>query len=639
MTDAAEHKYGFDPNDASSFPTEPELIAEAELQQHIIEGSVIDAYFEVDTGKIHIKWTNPEDGSYSLRLKTADSGEWNIYYGGHPRENASVDFDEFGLTGVETLSGGFTKYALDRNFVERYSEFAIDLSTVEFPDVPVVGVPYNRISYTFSSNFPRSAKALYREFLRRVLPILYEYLGPPAETFNVLINNEGEEDGAFVTVKGGRTLITDSDFVPRLIVHELVHVWKGSYSITSDDNWEYDTALSGFEEGLAEGMAFEIIHEYVRSYPTHFASVQLLDHKPTQYWSGGTTYYDAINDVRWTGAGDFWTHNGGQRKRYSVAATTVQMMVRENPNFMKEFMSLYYKTIREDSGWRPNREDVIDLWEAIVPEVNGYPLGEYLATLPVFNGRKLDEGAYVLETIRPYGISGGQQFALSYAIPDGRLEWGISENGLKDIPEWINTSLGDDGYYYIDTQDSIFFVEVNDAYGKVYGTYDFRTEWERYPDGSPRGFGWLYADPLRMQNFPLGLYKETVTFTDYIEHDEGASADYHFFGLGDFRQDRINDYVIMIGVDGVPEGTAHIVIDGESHTAPISNGVAVCRSREWRFDMQGRFPITITNTKSVSRSYYRTLIEVGTLHDFFQHQFIIVDTDFAGIEDQFDQVQ
>ena len=335
MTDAAEHKYGFDPSDASSFPAEPELIAEVELQQHLIEGSVIDAYYEVDTGKIRIKWTNPEDGSYSLRLKAAGSGEWNIYYGGHPRENASVDFGEFDLTGVETLAGGFTKYALDGNFVERYSEFTIDLSTVEFPDVPVVGGLSNRIGYTFSSSFPRRAEAQYREFLRRVFPILYEQLGPPAESFNLLINNEGEENGAFIAVKGGRTMITDAEFVPRLIVHELVHVWKGNYSVSSDENWEYDTALSGFEEGPAEAMAFEIIHEYVRNYPRHSASIQLLESRPDQYWGSRTVYHDSIKNVSWTGGGDFWNPNDSDfsADRYNIAATTIQIMIRGELEF------------------------------------------------------------------------------------------------------------------------------------------------------------------------------------------------------------------------------------------------------------------------------------------------------------------
>ena len=517
-----------------------------------------------------------------------------------------------------------------------YSEFGIRLSTREFPEPSSIGDPSNRISYTFSNDFPEEAESQYREFLKRVFPILYEYLGPPAETLNVSIENVREEDEAIEITDAGRTLLTDTSFIPRLIVHEMAHAWKGRYAIATDENWEYDFALSGFEEGTAEGMAFEIIHEYVRSYPNDTATLQLLEERPAQYWSRGTTFYDAIKNLRWTGAGDFWNPPSGAEHRYSISATTVQMMVRENPHFMSEFMSLYYQAIREDSNWRPNREDVVNMWETVVPELNGYPLSEHLDTLPVFNGRELDEGAYVLQAIRPYGEYGDQQFALAYAIPGGKL-WNMTGEDIKAVPDWISTRSGDNGLHYIDTQRSPFVVEITDAYGQEYATYDFKTEWDRYPDGSPAGFGWFYAEELEMDHFPVGLYKGTVTFTDYVEHDEGARDSYYFFGLQDFKQDRETEYVIMIGIDGVAEGTAEITIDGKAHTAPISNGVAVFRSSEWRFDIQGRFPITITDTKSVSRSYYRTLIEAGTIHDYFQHQFIIVDVDFDGVEDQFDE--
>ena len=462
---------------------------------------------------------------------------------------------------------------------------------------------------------------------------MYEQLGPQAETFDVFIEDVGYDRDSFTIVDDGRTLLTDADFIPRLIVHEFVHAWKGTYSITSDENWDYDDALSGFEEGTAEGMAFEIVHEYARSYPIHSASIQLLDDRPYQYWSGKTTSYDAIKNVRWTGAGRFGTHTSGPTNRYSIAATTVQMMVRENPNFTKEFMARYYEAIREDPAWRPNRDDVIDMWAAIVPVLNGYPLREVLDALPVFNGRKLDEGMYVLEAIRAYGGGGDQQFAVTHALPDGRLSWGLDEEELEHVPEWVRTSPGDDGRHYIDTQASSFTVEVFDAYGEEYAVYNFETKWKRRPDGSPTGVGWYEADVLEMEKFPVGLYKETVTFTDYVKYDDGARQDYYFFGLEGFEQDREDEYVIMIGVDGVPEGRAEIVIDGGTHTAPIENGVAIFRSTEWPFDMQGKFPITITNAESVSRSYYRTLIEAGTVHSYFQHQFIIVDTDFDGVED------
>ena len=254
----------------------------------------------------------------------------------------------------------------------------------------------------------------------------------------------------------------------------------------------------------------------------------------------------------------------------------------------------------------------------------------------MFNGRNLDEGAYVLESRRSYGLSGDQQFALAYAIPDGRLWWGVSEREARALPQWVRTSRAADGSHYIDTQGSRFVVQIADAHGRDYANFDFSTEWNRNPDGSPAGFGWLYADELEMEEFPLGLYKETVTFTDYLPLDEGARETYYFFGLKGFEQSRNDDYVIMIGVDGVPAGSARIRVLGEDHTVPIINGVAVFRSRVWPFDMQGRFPITITNDESESRSYFRTILEAATLHSYFQHQFIIIDADFDGVEDQFE---
>ncbi len=639
MTDAAERKYGFDLLDPTSFPAEPGPTAGASPEKHPIQGSEIGAYYELGPGRIDIRWKNAGTGkylTYTLSLKTKGSYQWNIYYGGHHEEFAPVVLSEFHLTGTETLVGAFSRYVLDRTWVGDSSEFTIDLSTLAFPDPSIVGDPFNRLSYTFSRGFPQEAREQYNGFLTRVFPILYEYLGPPAEAFNILITNTGRDGEGFISTRGGRVLVTDTSFLPRLVVHELVHAWKGSYGIKSDADWEYDSSLSGFAEGLAGGMAYEIIQEYVRSYPDDAATLHVLGDRPFQYWSPGTTYYDAIKNLRWTGGGDFWNPPSSADNRYSISAATIQMMVRENPDFMKEFMALYHRRIQDDPDWRPNRDDLVDMWVTLVPELNGYPLGQFLDSLPVFNGRELDEGAYVLEAIRPYGESGDQHFALAYAIPDGRLWWGILEDELGSVPDWLPTSLSEGGRHYIDTQASTFAVEVMDTYGQEHASFEFKTTWDRLPEGSPTGLGWFYAEDLAMENFPIGLYKGTVTFTDYFEHDPGARDSYYFFGLRGFQQDREKDYVIMVGVDGVPEGTAQITIGGEAHTTSISNGAAILRSREWPFDMKGRFSITITDPESVARTYYRTLIEAGTVHGYFQHQFIIVDTDFDGIEDQFE---
>ena len=544
--------------------------------------------------------------------------------------------NEFNLNEMETLAGQFV-HVVGNNREETYSEFTIDLSLLELPGPNLIGDSSNRISYTFSNDFSEEAKGKAKEFLRRVFPIIYERLGPPADTFNVLIAGGNISSGAYMVGNYGRTLVADARLVPKSLVHEFAHAWRGKYSIMGrNENWELFPYLTGFEEGMAEAMAIEIIQEYVRSYPDDPTTLEILSDRPSRYWANRTTQYDAVKNDRATGSGEFGTHYNGVRDRYDISAGTVLIMLRENPDAVKEFMSLYYEAIREDPDWRPNRNDIIDMWEAVTTELNGYPLRDYLDTLPVFNGRKLDEGVYVLQNIWTFGTSGSQRFAVAYAAPDGWLWWRVQEDKVGDVPEWLPTIRSDDGVVYVDTQNSRFTVEVADAYGQERATYNYATRLDRRSDGSPNGLGWRYAEELKMEKFPIGLYKETVTFEDYIEHDEGARESFYFFGLKGFEQDKENEYVIMIGVDGVPEGEAGIVIDGETHTATIENGAAVFRSREWPFDIQGRFPITVTNSEGVSQGYYRTLLEAGTLHGYFQHQFIIVDTDFNGVEDQFE---
>ena len=247
-------------------------------------------------------------GTASTSLIHSASGrnaltQWNIYYGGHEYEYAPVVLSRFYLTGRETLVGMFSRYALDRTWVGDSSEFTIDLSTMALSEPSIVGDPSNRIGYTFSRGFPGEAQEQYREFLRRVTPILYEYLGPPAESFDVLITNTGEEDGPFRTAGEGRVLVTDASFLPRLIVHELVHAWEGSYGINSDGNWQYDDSLSGFAEGLADGMAYEIIHEYVRSYPDDAATLSRSSVTGSyEYWSSSDHSLRCGKEcLRWTG--------------------------------------------------------------------------------------------------------------------------------------------------------------------------------------------------------------------------------------------------------------------------------------------------------------------------------------------------
>ena len=90
------------------------------------------AHYEVDSGRIDIGWTDPEDGRYVLRLKTAGPEDRTLFFGGHPRGSAEVTLERFGLTGGETLVGRFTEYGTNGRYVSDPYEFTIDLSAVDF---------------------------------------------------------------------------------------------------------------------------------------------------------------------------------------------------------------------------------------------------------------------------------------------------------------------------------------------------------------------------------------------------------------------------------------------------------------------------------------------------------------------------
>ncbi len=526
----------------------------------------------------------------------------------------------------------------DGSFVAKLPEFTIDLSSIPFPS-PLVGAPGNKISYTFDG-FPADKELMYREFLKRVFPIMHDRLGPPAESFNCVITNMGVDTNYFMIVDNGRTFLSDTDFIPRLIVHEFIHAWKGQYTITNDHNWEYDNALSGFEEGTAEGMAFEIVHEYVRCYPNDDATLQLLSWKPYQYWSSKTTYYDSIKHDSATGSGDFWTSSGQVSTRYSIAATTIQMMVKEYADFYKEMSVLYFDKINNDPDWRPIREDILDIWHSVVPTINGVDTKTYLKSLPVFQGNKMFEGVSVLSVLRPYGSIGDQQFAVSYVPKDGQVYWGIKKSEIQEynLPSWVRYDPGADPYYYIDTQNEPFTVDVYDSFDQIVSSNSYFTRYDRRSDGTATGFGWLMTYDVDMENFPVGLYKESVFFTNLLLHDPNAGDEYYFFGLNGLDQDRETEYLIMIGIDGVSQGEVSIVIDNIQYIEPIVNGAAVFRSDIWPFDLEGSFQIMVTNDSGNTHTYYRTLLEAGTIHNYYQHQFIIVDKEFNGIEDQFEIV-
>ena len=88
----------------------------------------------------------------------------------------------------------------------------------------------------------------------------------------------GEDGGnSWVTLDQRRTIVVDSSWIPKVIVHELIHAWKGKYAFSyTGESWSYEDDLSGFEE-IAEGWLLRSITSALMAYPKDDLSITILE--------------------------------------------------------------------------------------------------------------------------------------------------------------------------------------------------------------------------------------------------------------------------------------------------------------------------------------------------------------------------
>lgn len=629
MVDSAEVKYGFDPTDASSFPTLPTVIEEIEASKIDINNTGVGLIAEIGISEIILKWNNTTTSEYTLVL---NNGSLSIYYGGHHLDYAIVNYGDFNLTGTEVLNGYFLEYdKTTGSLVSTTESFIIDLNTITTLPRPIIGSAGNRISFTYK-DFNTTSAAVYTDFLTKVWPIMESVLGVPAENFNCVITNMGPDSPYFMIVDSGRTFLSTQEFIPRLIVHEFIHAWKGDYQITADAHWDYHDALSGFEEGLAEGYAFEIIHEYTKAYPNDSATEQLLAFKPYQYSSPHANHYDVTKLQRQTTAGGFWTITGSHEYRYNSAAVTVQNISIEYPNFYKDTQARIYEEINADETWRPTRTNILDIWSEVAPTVQGIELHKYIDALPVFKGAAMDDGFYLQSVIRQYGGSGDIQFAVAYAL-DGLEWWNLKEIDIssKNLPNELEYIIGSDGWVYPNMQSQYYTYDVHTD-NTLFMSSGSTTGNGYSEDGIPDGLGWDKPSDIQQENFDVGLYRADVTFTNFTAYANSTESAY-FFGAKDTSLSD-EETVIMVGIDSVVSNLSmSLKIDDLVTTVNVVNSMGYFKfTDEIAKGYETVMTIDVTSTDKVC-SYKRTLLDTVTLWSKSEFGYIIIDKDFNCVED------
>ena len=465
MTDASEIIYGYDPSDFNSFPSFDTLfLPERNLQfTEYNDPQIPTLKIAVFEAELHFQFYMPSfDKSYDgFHCFFKENGESIVVHQEEFNEETllveyRISLSENNLTKDDTIKIiPFQLWTNDPGYHigDVGVETILNLSEYDFNFLETtssLGDDSNFLYFRFMG-FNQEQEEKYKNFISLLIPIFYEVLGSPAEIFVCEFEMKDYSLNTWTTYNGGRLIVMDDNWNPRLFVHEMIHAWKGYYAlVNSGENREYEEKFSGFEE-VAEGVAFHILHKFVKSYPTHFISRETVTGGP---WNNYIVYspgYDFHKNKRFTGSGTFWPGDARTHvQRYSISGVLIQKILKQNPSFYRDFLKNYYNLINEDSDYMTTRGDIINMWSELCPTLDDIPLESYLNSLPVLNAEKLEDGFYSIMDI-DYSANFRDVDIFSTFALGGLFWWQIYEDEINNfeiplmypISAWCSKSLND----------------------------------------------------------------------------------------------------------------------------------------------------------------------------------------------------
>ena len=443
----------------------------------------------------------------------------------------------------------------------------------------------------------------------------------------------------------GTRIYANNTWNPRLLVHEIIHVWSGKYKFASNQNWQWDNRLSGFEE-IAEGIAYEILHDFIKAYPNDPESIIILKGGAWNEWSGRFSNYDLIKHQRWTEGGDFWVGPLTSNDRYNISSVLMQIFMKDDEDFYRKIYTRFYETIESDPNFFPTRENIIELWSSVVPTLNGIPTKHYLEAMPILNCSKLKPELYAIAL--PDGrLSNGGKQKLFCVFPDnqkGEFWWSSSiyDSNIEQygIPAWFGKFKGSDNFYYTDNRKQPYTVKVKNSMGILLSTIQGElNNPTRSTDGGPSTIATSTPSALYGKNYEIGLYKMTLEFPNYKNFSEDYSEDSYFFGYHNFKQDKNTGRTVMVGIDCLSEtSNAEMILNGKSYSTKMKNGCAIFEIEA--LNEQGLAKINIHSEDRNRTNAYQRAIIIGGTADGYRHQpILIIDKDFDGNEDLYEGYQ
>lgn len=244
-----------------------------------------------------------------------------------------IDTDGDGMTDVAEL-----KYGFDPNDSNSFPQsfYVGDVSEMSQSLDGKLGTEDDIVYFSFKKYSVEDIKKN-KDFINKVLPIMYYRLGHPANTMNVRFWKRYTARRGWMTIPNENPYImSDGRFHLGLIVHELFHAWSGSHNVTCRTPniklGKYNSVFSGWEE-TAHGVAQDVLFDYLEAYPTDSLSSSVKNHIQESLQTGNQSKFDLVKNLKFTQGGTFFVDGMSSNLRYSLSAGIAQIMMGADEQF------------------------------------------------------------------------------------------------------------------------------------------------------------------------------------------------------------------------------------------------------------------------------------------------------------------
>lgn len=406
-------------------------------------------------------------------------------------------------------------------------------------------------------------------FFNKMYPLVRQIYGPPADDYTVTIVRDLRYSSSNIFLPDNDEIRMDDGFYPQLFTHELLHAFRNDHLLSSNQNWDFDPTLSGFEEGFAQAVSYEAMNRYVQTYPN---DTQVAGN--TLWGSSNDWDYDFQNTLELRGT-DFWSEGGATGLhwlKYEMGAAALRKINIESADFYRRFNQEYYARINANPiTVKVSRAMIVDVIRTVVPQIEGMPAASWIDKQHIFYAQNVP-GLKIFHRIQDYPASDLYAFHDLYFM--NTMSCG-SEWACWDGTQWVyhrlngaqgTGKLTNNAGATIWSGNLLIEPTQNPATGWFGIGHDTKTlttalSNQPWPGGN--------VDDFILNLRTMGLYKFDSTFVDPLNGASTTNSIYRVLGAPIAS----NFQGVWGGVVGRSSGTVTLTRDGYAPVSlPVSNG-------------------------------------------------------------------